>query len=251
MSEKLKPIENKKINMVRLFADLQVCSVYRLLKEYLPVKEKRTGICLDVGCGDSPYRFLYEGYKYKGIDWNGSNESFGYKNNDTEYYDGYNFPIQSQTIDLLVHTEVAEHIQDIKHFFDECYRVMKQESVMIFSIPFSARYHYIPYDYRRLTPAGINDILTNCGFTDIKIFPRSTDITVACYKTITIGYRWLLSKNIIKILGFILFLPFFSISLFLGQISLWLDIGEKDDCLGYIVTATKKTPEDAFFKNIT
>ena len=38
--ENLKPIENNKISFVRLFADLQVCSVYRYLKKLLPSEKK-------------------------------------------------------------------------------------------------------------------------------------------------------------------------------------------------------------------
>ncbi len=238
--ENLKPIENNKISFVRLFADLQVCSVYRYLKKLLPSEKNRRGKkCLDVGCGDSPYKFMLAGYEYKGIDYDGSDSEFGYKKENVEYYDGKHFPVNDASIDLLIHTEVIEHVPDINLFFSECYRVLKKEGIMIFSIPFSARYHYIPNDYRRLTPTGLQQVLEGANFEDIEIYARSTDITVACYKVLTIGYRWLLSKNIIKILGFVLGLPIFGLSLLLGQLSLWRDIGTHDDCLGYVVRTRK------------
>lgn len=236
--EGLKPIENNKISIIRLFADLQVCSTYRKLKKMLP-KTGNGGACLDVGCGDSPYKFMLKGYDYKGIDWEGSDDSFGYKKDNVEYYDGETFPIEENSIDLLIHTEVAEHIPDILLFFNECARVLKKDGIMVFSIPFSARYHYIPNDFRRLTPAGIEQILKQAGFSAIEIEPRSTDITVACYKVVTVGYRWLLSRKIYKVMGFILLLPVFAISLLLGQLALWLDIGDHNDCLGYVVRTKK------------
>lgn len=180
-------------------------------------------------------------YEYTGIDWDGSTDNFGYKQENVIYYDGEHFPVEDESIDLVFHTEVAEHIPDLDLFFSECHRVLKQKGTMLFSIPFSARYHYIPNDYRRLTPAGITRILSHNGFEDIEVFPRSTDITVACYKIVTIGYRWLLSRNLFKALGFILLLPLFGCALLLGQLSLWLDIGAHEDCLGYIVEA-KRAP---------
>ena len=99
-------------------------------------------------------------------------------------------------------------------------------------MPFSARYHYIPYDYWRLTPSSIKNILTNAGFKEIEIFPRSTDICVASYKVVTIGYKLVFSKEILQTVLAILFAPIWLIALIIGQISLHCNIGSEDDPFG-------------------
>lgn len=200
--EKMKPFSTK-INFIRLFADLQVNTTYRLVKQFtkqLEINRSNGAKVLDVGCGAQPYRFLFEkpymrNVEYIPVDWEGAEENFSYSNNNIVHYDGVHFPFHEEEFDVVFHTEVAEHISDLSYFFKECNRVMKEKGELLFSIPFAARYHYIPYDYWRLTPAGIKLTLENSGFCDIDIRTRGTDITVASYKVISIGYRLLLSKK--------------------------------------------------------
>lgn len=243
--EKMKPISTR-INVIRLFADMQVCTTYKSIKQFLRKMRfaKGGGICLDVGCGDQPYRHLFmppnmDNVEYVPMDWEGAERGFQYSISDIIHYDGVHFPFEDNIYDLVFHTEVTEHVQDVAFFFKECYRVLRQGGELLFSMPFAARYHYIPYDYWRLTPSAIELLLKNAGFENIVILPRSTDITVACYKIVSIGYRLLLSKKIFKVLLAVLLCPLWAVSIFIGQISIWLEIGETDDCLGYTVYAEK------------
>ncbi len=116
---------------------------------------------------------------------------------------------------------------------------------MLFTIPFAARYHYIPFDYWRLTPSAINLLLKSSGFFDIKIEPRGTDLTVACYKVLSIGYRWLLSRNLLKMAAAVFGVPIWMAALLAGQISICCKIGSTEDCLGYIVYARKRARKSA------
>lgn len=170
-------------------------------------------------------------------------ENFDYiKPDDVILYDGKNFPFENNSFDFLYHTEVLEHIIDPHLFLSECNRVLKENGSMFFSVPFQARYHYIPFDYYRYTPAGLKNILENAGFYDVEIEERGSDITVAAYKVIAVFYRMLLDTGIKglfnKILAIILS-PIFCISMLIAHISLIFNIGSKDDCLGYSVTAKK------------
>lgn len=170
-------------------------------------------------------------------------ENFDYiKSEDIVLYDGKEFPFKNNSFDFLYHTEVLEHIIDPTLFLNECNRVLKDNGSMFFSVPFQARYHYIPFDYYRYTPSGLRYILENSGFYDIEIIERGTDITVAAYKVIGVFYRMLLDTGIKgifnKTLTIILY-PIFCLSMLVAHISLILDIGSKDDCLGYSVIAKK------------
>jgi SAM-dependent methyltransferase len=218
----------------RLAADMMVASVVKYLKPWLA---SRHGRILDVGCGAQPYRRLLSAdCLYQGLDWEGAETQFAYHTPDTLYYDGKTFPFGGQQFDALFHTEVLEHVYDYGAFLAECARVLKPGGSMCFSVPFAARYHYIPNDYWRYTPATLQKLLTDAGFETIIIHTRGTDITVAAYKIISIIYRWLLGRIYQKILG-VLALPAAFISLVFGQASLWWNIGSTDDCLGYVVTA--------------
>lgn len=171
----------------RIWLDLSVCSV---LSGLVPWLEKRSGTLLEVGCGAQPYRkFVPSICKYQGLDWQGSEQVFKYKINDVIYYDGINFPFPAESFDSIMHTEVLEHTQDPELFLYECARVLRTEGNMFFSVPFQARYHYIPFDYWRFTPAGLDLLLRRCGFSRWTISPRGSDISVAALKGISLGYR--------------------------------------------------------------
>lgn len=113
---------------------------------------------------------------------------------------------------------------------------MKPSGVMFFTVPFQARYHYIPHDYFRYTPAALEKMLTEAGFRQIVIQPRGSDITVAAYKCVSVTYR-LMRSGPSGILAGILLAPFTVLALLVGAVSLRNSFGSPDDCLGYSVTA--------------
>lgn len=240
--EGLRPFSVNKTPLVgvrirRLF-DLQVNSVYLSIKKFL---KNMKGSVLEVGCGNQPYRFLLpKNCNYYAIEYENAESEFSYHFPGVIYYDGKHFPCEHNSYDNIFHTEVVEHVKNPNIFFKECYRVLKNGGAMLFSMPFSARYHYIPNDYWRFTPTSLEILLKDAGFDDISIVPRSTDICVAAYKALTIGYRLFFSRHPLKMIAAILFAPFWLLSLLVGQISLITHVGSPDDCLGYTVTCKKQ-----------
>lgn len=241
--ENLQPIANnppghKLTGKARFFArtllDMQVDSVYRHLRPWLT---QRSGTLLEVGCGAQPYRHLVPaGCRYTGLDWEQAEDHFSYRLPDTVYYDGGRFPFENGTFDSLFHTEVLEHVYQGDRFLAECRRVLKPSGALFFTVPFQARYHYIPHDYFRYTPAALERMLAEAGFDRIDIRPRGDDITVAAYKIISVCYRWLRSGPVGLTLG-VLSSPLAAAVLAIGWLSLRLPVGSGDDCLGYTVTA--------------
>ncbi len=220
----------------RISFDLMIMSVLPSLKSWLSTLNGRI---LEVGCGLQPYRYLVPNTcAYQGLDWEKANEAFEYKTPDTIYYDGIKFPFSNNEFLFLFHTEVIEHVFDTNSFLHECHRVLKPNGVLLFSVPFQARYHYIPNDYWRFTPASLKKVLQANGFKNITITNRGTDITVALYKIISLIYRWLRGNLFEKSIG-IIFFPIVIISLIIGHCTLRWNIGSPDDCLGYCVTAGK------------
>lgn len=220
---------------VRRVLDLQMASVFRHIRPWL---QERNGCILEVGCGAQPYRHLLpDRCRYTGLDWDRSEDHFNYRVPDTVYYSGEHFPFGDASFDSLLHTEVLEHIYRAPQFLAECRRVLRPGGVMLFTVPFQARYHYQPHDYCRYTPAALERLLQEAGFTSMEILPRGSDITVASYKCVSVIYRWL-QGGMTGIIPGLLSAPAILPLLMAGHLSLRFPLGSTDDCLGYTVTAS-------------
>jgi len=81
--------------------------------------------CLDVGCGDRPYEYLFGQGKYIGIDVGVSGRSTKLKKPEL-FYDGKNIPYSDNQFDLVLCTQVLEHVSDPFSLIKEMVRVCKQ-----------------------------------------------------------------------------------------------------------------------------
>ncbi|MBF0212471.1 MAG: methyltransferase domain-containing protein [Magnetococcales bacterium] len=222
--------------VLRQVLDLQVRSVLRTLVPWLA---RQQGKMLEVGCGAQPYRHrVPASCRYFCLDWAHVSTQFGYRAPETILYDGHRFPFRDGAFQAVFHTEVLEHVWDVPALLRECRRVLDPRTGrLFFSVPFQARYHYIPYDYWRFTPASLTRLLEEAGFREIEIRPRGTDVTVAAYKGVSLIYRWMLSGTPSGALLAVLALPLMPPLLLAGHLSLFLQLGSPDDCLGYTVQA--------------
>ena len=237
-------LKNKILFALRLFLDFQVATVYPDVKKTL---RKSSGDILEIGCGAQPYRHLIpQGVNYYACDTKDS-ERFSYKKIDGVIsYDGRSFPFPESKFNMVFHTHVLEHVYDCSFFLSECYRVLRSGGRMFFAIPFAARYHYIPDDYWRFTPACLEKLLMSAGFTNIDIVAKGSDVVVAVAKTNAIFQR-IIFKNysffIWRITARLFFGVLFALPVLLltvlGHLCLLLKWGSSDDPLGYSVYCEK------------
>ena len=222
----------------RMILDLQILTIYQDLKVTMP---SLTGNVLDVGCGQSPYKHLVDPRttKYFGIDIVDAGK-FDYRNPDITPFNGEDIPFESGMFSGLVCTEVLEHVEYYQRLIDEMHRVMRKGGKGIIIVPWSARYHYIPYDFFRYTPASLRTMFAM--FSGVQIKPRGTDLVTIASKIIVLWFRNLLPSTV---WGWIL-LPFWialsPVLLFfvaLAHLSLILNLGSEDDPLGYTIFVTK------------
>jgi SAM-dependent methyltransferase len=226
--------------VLRTLVDLRLASIYDSVK--VPLREA-WGSVLEVGCGNSPYRFLIRKASYTGIDHALATE-FSYGKKDVIYYEGEDFPVEVESFNVVFHTEVLEHVEDPDRFIKNCFRALKPGGTMLFSVPFSYRYHYIPHDYYRYTPSALKRLCERAGFGEISIKAQGTDVTVACHKIISIFFRLARERHhplrkAGDLLLCLIFSPILIIVHLLGWISLKLGLGSTDDTLGYFVTCRK------------
>jgi SAM-dependent methyltransferase len=221
-----------------MLLDLQILTIFRDVSKHLP---RFKGNVLDIGCGQSPYKFLLNETetKYFGIDIIEAGE-FGYHNPDITPFDGKNIPFENETFDAVICTEVLEHVQDYQYLIDEIHRTTKKNGDIIVTIPWSARYHYIPYDYFRYTPSSLRTMFSR--FSDVSIVNRGTDFTVICSKIIVVFFRGFLPDRLWKYVFiplYLLGLPILALAIVIAHFSLLFKIGSTEDPLGYTILAKK------------
>lgn len=230
---------------VRLLLDLQANSIERDLRGLLAGFRGRL---LDVGCGNSPYRHLLDPAvaDYQGVDVPAAAD-FGYQNPDTVYYDGHALPFPDASFDAVLCTEVIEHIQDPTEIIREMHRVLKPGGRLLATIPWSARFHYQPFDYHRYSPSMLQTLFAGYAATEIR--SRGTDlssiaskIVVACARNVLALWPrtpggWLAWP--FRLVGAVLVSPVLAVALLLGHGGIRWGLGSADDPLGHTIVARK------------
>jgi SAM-dependent methyltransferase len=111
---------------------------------------------LDVGCGGSPYKsFIPMGCKYVGLDIETTDSAA-----DIIIEAEAPWPLNDNSYDCILCTQVLEHVHDTDFFLSEISRVLKPGGMIILSVPFIYGEHGRPWDYRRFTSRGINSLLS-------------------------------------------------------------------------------------------
>jgi SAM-dependent methyltransferase len=226
---------------LRRFFDLQAGSIWRDVGQLL---NDAYGKVIDVGCGGQPYRALLPAsVEYVGIDIADATRNFGYAATDTLYFAGDEWPDATSDADFVLCTEVLEHVPDPAQFLARAYRALRPGGRVVCTVPFAARWHFIPFDYWRFTPSGLKRLFDEAGFGDVQIWARGNALTVACYKSMALFLPLLFPQTDSKgaawtrrLLGAPL-VPLFVLLALVANISLAFDGG--DDCLGYSVLAER------------
>jgi SAM-dependent methyltransferase len=225
--------------IANLLTNFNFLRVYRDVRRFL---KNHTGEVLDVGCGGCPFRVLVErmGSRYRGIDVDLSSE-FGYEQPDIlRFGENSSIPLPDASIDAILCTEVLEHVENPAPLVSEMWRVLKPGGHVLVTVPWSARYHYIPHDYYRYTPSGLRIILGS--FSSVDVHPQGNDITAIVGKISVIFLRnahSMMRGNILSFFSTILLFPVFLLGIVMGHLSLMLPIGSDEDPLGYAVLLRK------------
>lgn len=169
---------------LRRFFDLQAGSVWRDLADVLPTLR---GTVADIGCGAQPYRpLLAPGVTYIGVDTQDAAAHFGYDIADVRRLDGDRWPLADGEADAVLATETLEHVPEPARFLAEAARCVRPGGRLVLTVPFSARWHYVPHDYWRFTPSSLRRLLEAAGFADVTVWARGNALTVACYKVMAL-----------------------------------------------------------------
>lgn len=80
-----------------------------------------------------------------------------------------NLPVKARQFDVVICSEVLEHIKDPISVLKESYRILRPGGILLICIPFLFRIHGDPMDYGRYTNYWWKDNLSEIGFSEIEI----------------------------------------------------------------------------------
>jgi SAM-dependent methyltransferase len=129
------------------------------------------GTLLDIGCGKMPYKPLVLGhgerYRYVGLDI----ENHKYQQTATPdlFWDGVTIPLDDNSVDCVIATELFEHLPSPENVMSEICRVLRPNGHLFFTVPFLWPLHDLPYDEYRYTPSSLERHLKNSGFSAVSI----------------------------------------------------------------------------------
>ena len=87
-------------------------------------------------------------------------------------------PLQSACADVVVCTEVLEHVLEPSLVIYESSRLLHSGGLFLISMPFIYHVHADPYDYQRYTASKLTTLLIQAGFGDIEIKAQGFYFTV-------------------------------------------------------------------------
>jgi len=226
---------------LRRYFDLQAGSIWN---DLIVILVETQGRVLDVGCGAQPYRrLLPPDVEYQGIDVAMGPTEFGYQSPDTVYYSGSTWPVADRSVDLVLCTETLEHVFDYERFLCEACRCLHPGGRLVATVPFAARWHFVPNDFWRFTPSCLQRLLQAAGFEEVTVYARGNAVTVACYKVMALIIPLLMPHTCSnwrglgrRVLG-LFAAPALILCAVLGNLSLHSAGG--DDCLGYTILARR------------
>lgn len=113
---------------------------------------------VDHGCADQPYRTLFETCEYVGVDLPGNPLA------SVELGPDGTVPLADGTADLVLSSQVLEHVTDPAVYLAECHRLVRPGGSLVLTTHGLMYLHRDPTDYWRWTCDGLRLTLERAGF---------------------------------------------------------------------------------------
>lgn len=125
---------------------------------------------LDAGAGECTYKPFFSHCSYRSVDLGIGDDKWNYRHLD--YVAPLDcLPIENDTFDAVLCTQVLEHLQNPTECLAEMCRVLKPGGRLFLTVPMAQNEHQVPYDYFRYTSYGLKHICGVAGFQSIEVSP--------------------------------------------------------------------------------
>lgn len=138
-----------------------------LEKELEPILPYLKGRVLNAGCGERDISPLLKMAHAKTVD----NCDIQTSLPGAFICDLISIPKPDSSYDSILCNAVLEHVPDPEGAMAEFYRLLKDDGYLVIAVPFLQPYHPTPFDYRRYTRTGIEQLAEKTGFKVLHIFP--------------------------------------------------------------------------------
>ncbi len=135
---------------------------------------KPGSVVLDIGAGSCPYRSLFSQSTYKTQDFARlqdlqllGKEGYGH----IDYVcDATSIPVETASVDVVLCTEVLEHVPEPIKVIREIGRLVKPGGTVLLTAPLGSGLHQTPFHfYGGYTPFFYRRFLEECGFENLEI----------------------------------------------------------------------------------
>jgi SAM-dependent methyltransferase len=150
---------NKATMLNQIIEDSKKFGCYERLTPHIYVSFKdtarylsilKTDIVLDIGAGDKKYKNYVNCRKYISLDVSGKVDVIA---------DATALPFKNYSFDMIMCTQVMEHIKNPFLAMEEFSRVLKESGIIFITVPTVMYLHETPSDYFRYTKYGIEYLL--------------------------------------------------------------------------------------------
>jgi len=147
------------------------------------LKDKRDIKILDVGCGDKPYEEIFKNHlsvkEYVGVDYYNNQKADIKVDLNKEF-----IPMDDNYFNLVISTQVLEHLYNPLHTINEIRRVVKDNGIILITVPLLGHEHDKKYDFLRYTKHFYNRLFKELGdeiiYMDFSNYFLSTPLLIFC-----------------------------------------------------------------------
>jgi SAM-dependent methyltransferase len=160
---------------------------------------RRSGAVLDLGAGVKPYEPIYERYFESSTSVDVPHSPHDIHNVDI-LASADDLPLDAESFDCVICTEVLEHCPEPLKALGEIARVLKPGGRVFLTTPFLWPLHEMPHDYYRYTPSGLAQLAETTGLLVKSIHPRG-DYTAVALVTLQLplGKAWYLLAKMTRL----------------------------------------------------
>lgn len=170
--------------MIKIFSKINLLFnnrflVKRKIWKFINLESKKSNkydVIVDIGGGESPYKKMFKCSKFIIFDIENRTGEDNVILGDIN--EGINLP--DNFADLVLMTEVLEHLKDPELALKEVYRILKKGGKLILTTPHVWPFHEEPNDFFRYTPYSLEFLLKNVGFIRFKIGQSNSFTYTVC-----------------------------------------------------------------------
>ena len=153
---------------------------------------------LDYGCADLPYRDAFPaGVDYLAADLPGNPRAT------VEIAPDGTVPVADATVDVVLSTQVLEHVADPELYLRECARALRPGGRLLLTTHGMMYYHPDPVDYWRWTCAGLQKAVADAGL-EVERFEGIMGLAATGLQMVQEAFIYRLPRRLRPLLAFVL-----------------------------------------------